>query len=120
MTGLSIPEATAALTAPGAPYEMTETDIGGVTLRVWKNAPPSLRAVLETSRGHGALPFLVYEDERLSFEEHYRRCAALARAMVERFGIRKGDRVAIAMRNFPEWSVAFWATLAVGAVAVPL
>jgi long-chain acyl-CoA synthetase len=120
MTGLSISEATAALTAPGAPFAMAEKEIGGIKLRVWRNAPPSLRAVLEASRGHGALPFLVYEDERLSYVEHYRRSAALAHTMIERFGIRKGERIAIAMRNFPEWSIAFWATVAVGAIAVPL
>ncbi|HET7593958.1 MAG TPA: AMP-binding protein, partial [Stellaceae bacterium] len=120
MAGLSIADAVAALTAPGAPFEMEERDIGALRTRVWKNAPGSLRAVLEASRAHGDLPFLVYEDERVSFAEHYRRCAALAHALVTRYGIRKGDRVAIAMRNFPEWSVAFWAAAAVGAVVVPL
>ncbi|HJT08888.1 MAG TPA: class I adenylate-forming enzyme family protein, partial [Stellaceae bacterium] len=99
---------------------MEERDIGGLRTRVWKNAPPSLRAVLEASRAHGDLPFLVYEDERLTFAEHYRRCAALATALRERYGIAKGDRVAIAMRNFPEWSVAFWAAAAIGAIVVPL
>jgi len=118
--GLSIADAVAALTAPGAPFEMEERDIGGLATRVWKNAPRSLRAVLEASRAHGDLPFLVYEDERLSFAEHYLRCAALARALTERYGIAKGDRVAIAMRNFPEWSVAFWAAAAIGAIVVPL
>ena len=118
--GLSIVDAVAALTAPGAPFEMEERNIGGLATRVWKNAPPSLRAVLEASRAHGDLTFLVYEDERLTFAEHYRRCAALARALRERYGIAKGDRVAIAMRNFPEWSVAFWATAAIGAIIVPL
>ena len=120
MAGLSIAEAVAALTAPGAPFEMEEKDIRGLRTRVWKNAPASLRAVLEGSRAHGDLPFLVYENERLTFAEHYRRCAALARALSERYGIRKGDRVAIAMRNFPEWSVAFWAAAALGAIVVPL
>ena len=65
-------------------------------------------------------PFLVYEDERLTFDEHYRRCAAFAHALAERYGVGKGDRVAIAMRNFPEWSVAFWAAAALGAIVVPL
>jgi long-chain acyl-CoA synthetase len=120
MTGMTIAEATAALTAPGAPYAMEEREIDGVALRVWQNAPPSLRAVLEESRGHDALPFLVYEDEHLSYAEHYRRCAALAQTLVGRFGIKKGERVAIAMRNFPEWPVAFWAAAAIGAVVVPL
>jgi long-chain acyl-CoA synthetase len=120
LAGLSIADAVAALTAPGAAFEMEERDIGGLATRVWKNAPRSLRAVLEASRTHGELPFLVYEDERLTFAEHYRRCAALAHALRQRYGIAKGDRVAIAMRNFPEWSVAFWAAAAIGAIVVPL
>jgi long-chain acyl-CoA synthetase len=120
MAGLSIAEAVAALTAPGAPFELEEKIIRGMPTRVWKNAPASLRAVFEASAAHGDLPFLIYEDERLSFAEHYRQVAALALVFVTRFGVRKGDRVAIAMRNFPEWSVAFWAAAAVGAVVVPL
>ena len=38
----------------------------------------------------------------------------------DRQPLRPGDRVAIATRNFPEWVVAFWASQAIGAVAVPL
>ncbi len=120
MRGLSIAASVAALTAPGAPFEMEEKVISGIATRVWKNAPPSLRAVFEASRAQGDRPFLVYEAERLSYAEHYRKAAALARAFAFRFGIRKGDRVAIAMRNFPEWSIAFWAAAAAGAVVVPL
>jgi long-chain acyl-CoA synthetase len=120
MAGLAIAEAVAALTAPGAPFEIEERVIRGIRTRVWKNAPPSLRAVFEGSAAHGNLPFLVYEDARLTFAEHYRRVAALAQLFVNRFGVEKGDRVAIAMRNFPEWSVAFWAAAAVGAIVVPL
>jgi long-chain acyl-CoA synthetase len=120
MAGMSLVDAVAALTAPGAPFEMEERTIFDVPTRVWKNAPSSLRAILEASREHGDCTFIVYEDERLSFAEHYRQSAILAGRLVRQFGIRKGDRVAIAMRNFPEWSVAFWAAAAIGAIAVPL
>jgi long-chain acyl-CoA synthetase len=116
----SIEEVHQTLTGPGAPFEVVEEEIRGVPTRVWKNAPPSLRSILDTSRLHGDKTFLVYEDERLSFEEHYRAAATLARRLVEDWGVRKGDRIAIAMRNYPEWSIAFWATAAAGAVAVPL
>ena len=44
----------------------------------------------------------------------------MAQALRTRYGIRKGDRVAIAMRNLPEWSVAFWAITGIGAIVVPL
>ncbi|MEV5831704.1 AMP-binding protein [Spirillospora sp. NPDC052242] len=116
----SIAEVRAAMTAPGQPFEMDEIDIRGVRTRVWKHAPPTLRDVLETSRAHGDADFIVYEDDRLTFTDHYARAAAFARVLIERYGVRKGDRVAIAMRNYPQWSVAFFGAAAAGAVAVPL
>ncbi len=116
----SIAEVTARLTAPGEPFEMDEVVIRGVPTRVWKHAPATLRQVLESSRAHGDRDFIVYEDDRLSFEQHFRAAATLAHRLVGRFGVRPGDRVAIAMRNFPEWSLAFWAATSAGAVVVPL
>jgi long-chain acyl-CoA synthetase len=64
---MSIAEANATLTAAGQLFEMQELDIRGVTTRTWKNAPPSLRAVIDMSLGHGDAVFLVYEDERTTF-----------------------------------------------------
>ena len=117
---MSIAETRAALTAPGAPFEMAELEIRGIRTRTWKNAPPNLRTVLLQGRVHGDAPFIVYEDERLTYAAHDRAVSALARMLIDRFRIAKGDRVAIAMRNFPEWSIAFWAAAAIGAVVVPL
>jgi long-chain acyl-CoA synthetase len=119
-TQASIAEIHARLTAPGQPLEMEERLIRGVPTRVWKNAPPTLAAVLELSRSHGEADFMVYEDDRWSFERHFLACAHLADILKDRYDVKKGDRVAIAMRNFPEWSVAFWASAAIGAVVVPL
>ena len=116
----SIADVTAALTAPGQLFEMEEVVIEGRPTRTWKNAPPSLRAVLESSRAHGAADLLVYENDHLSFEAHFRAAATLAHRLVDEYGVRPGDRVAIAMRNFPEWSIAFWAAASINAVVVPL
>ncbi len=113
-------EVTARLTGPGQPFEIEVVDVRGIPTRTWKTAPPTLRAVLELSASHGDADFLVYEDERITFAEHYAAVATLAHALTERFGVGHGDRVAIAMRNLPEWVIAFWATIAVGAIAVPL
>src|SRR3954449_147148 len=118
--GMTIAEATEVLTAQGQIFEVGEETVRGIPMKVWKNAPPSLRAVLEMSRGHGDKTFLVYEDERMTFEEHFRAAAHLATKLVNDYGVKKGDRVAIAMRNFPEWPVAFWAAAVAGAVVVPL
>ena len=116
----SIAEVHAGLTAPGEPFEIADTTVRGVPTRVWKHAPTSLATILTQSRAHGDLDFFVYEQEHWTFEGHYRGAAKLAHALVERFGVQKGDRVAVAMRNLPEWSVAFWAAAAAGAVVVPL
>ncbi|HEY6472884.1 MAG TPA: class I adenylate-forming enzyme family protein [Acidimicrobiales bacterium] len=117
---ISLAEATAQLTGPGQIFEMEELDVRGIPTRTWKNAPPTMRAVFDMSVAHGDATFLVYEDERISFAEHYRMAAALAHRLRDTFGVEKGDRVAIVMRNIPEWVVAFWGATLAGAVVVPL
>ncbi len=116
----SVAETHAALTAAPSMFEMEEADVFGTRLRTWKHAPASLRVILEASRARGDAPFIVYEDETLTFDQHFRAAAHLATLLVDRYGVEKGDRVAVVMRNFPEWSIAFWAAAAAGAVVVPL
>src|ERR1700722_15913938 len=101
---MSIAEANHIITGSGMPCEMEELVIRGVPTRVWKNLPPSLRSVAEASRAHGDRIFLVHEDERISYEAFFRTVAAFAHELVEA-GVVKGDRVAIIMRNIPEWPV---------------
>ena len=114
-------EIDATLTAPGQFFEIDEIEIRGVPTRVWKHTPRSLRDVLEQSRTQGGdTAFLVLGAERLTHFEHHARVAAFARRLVDDFGVSPGDRVVIAMRNYPEWSLAFFAAAAIGAVAVPL
>ncbi|MEA2620586.1 MAG: steroid-24-oyl-CoA synthetase [Chloroflexota bacterium] len=103
----------------GDPFEIDTVDIRGVPTRVFTHAPPSLRAVWEASAAHGDNVYLVYGDERTTFADAHRQVRVLAGWLVDQ-GVTKGDRVAIATRNYPEWAIAFWATQAVGAVAVPL
>ncbi len=93
--------------------------IRGVPTRVWKNAPPSLAFLARHSRIHGERLFTIYEDERVGFEASFRATAALAAELARR-GVGKGDRVAIAMANLPEWPAAFFAIVSLGAIAVPL
>ena len=39
-------------------------------------------------------------------------------AWLERQGVGPGDRVAVAMRNYPEWMLAYWAVVSMGATVV--
>src|SRR5665213_3475900 len=95
-------EVTAILTAPGGSFEMEEVAIRGIPTRTWRTAPASLRAVFELSALHGDKDFLVYEDERVTFEQNFRTVAALGHQLVDRFGVPPGDRVAIAIRKLPD------------------
>jgi len=116
---MSIQQAYALITQPGTPGEMEEVEIRGVKTRTWKNAPPTLRDTLLVGRTHGEKIFLVHEDERVSFEAFYRAVTHMA-AELEAAGVQKGDRVAIVMRNLPEWPVAFYGALSLGAIVTPL
>jgi long-chain acyl-CoA synthetase len=108
----------AELTAVG-PFELVRDESAGYPQRIYRQAPTSLRDVLIASAAHGDRPFLIWGEEVLTFAEHAARAAALARFLRAR-GVGRGDRVAVGMRNYPEWSVAFWACQAIGAIAVAL
>ena len=116
---LSLAEAQARLTGPGAPFEIVEAEVRGERQRVWKNAPATLREVFLGGRAHGAKTFLVHEGERATYDA-FSRAAVLFANELQALGVAKGDRVAIGMRNLPEWPVAFFGALLAGAIAVPL
>ena len=110
-------EAWTRLTAHGQPYEVERVLVRGIEVLSYVKAPLSLRDVWLDSAKFEASPYLVYEQERLSYAETHRQVGALARTLANR-GVRPGDRVAIAMRNYPEWMIAYWAVTGMGAVVV--
>ncbi len=116
---MSVADVRAALTAPGAMFEMETAQIRGIETRVWKNAPPSLRFLIDAARAHDDKIFVIYEDERVTYRATVRAVAALG-AYLRSIGVEKGDRVALVMRNLPEWPVCFFAALSIGAIIVPL
>jgi long-chain acyl-CoA synthetase len=113
-------DALAWLTGPGAPFELVTVPVAGRPTRVFRTAPPSLRALFDSARARSDATFLVYEDERRSFGDVMAEVDGLAAALAGRFGVRPGDRVAIAMRNYPEWVSSFAAITSIGAIAVCL
>ena len=104
------------LTGPGAPFELGGNEAEGFH---YLGAPQTLKDALDAGRAHGDREFLVYEGERRSFSDLFAEADALAAAMQAQ-GVSKGDRVAIAMRNYPEWMAAFIAIPSIGAVVVPV
>ncbi|MFN3524288.1 MAG: class I adenylate-forming enzyme family protein [Phenylobacterium sp.] len=110
-------KAWAELTAPGAPFEIVEVEVRGQMLRCYKNAPPNIRAFWLSTAAFGDRPYLVYQDERITYAEAHAKVASIANWLVSK-GVGHGDRVAIAMRNYPEWLLIYWACVSIGVAAV--
>ena len=111
----------AAITAPGGPLGVGTADLRGTSLPVFGAAPPSLREFFATFfAANAAKEFLVFGEERLSFAEVHARGRAFAAMLQHRHGVAKGDRVAIAMRNYPDWIIAFIGVIELGAIAIPM
>ena len=106
------------LTAPGAQFATTTIDVRGVPIKVFESALPSMRTVWELAHGYGDRDYVVYEDERFTFAEADAIIRALAARLVDEHGVQPGDRVALAMRNYPEWVFGYWATISIGAAVV--
>jgi acyl-CoA synthetase (AMP-forming)/AMP-acid ligase II len=111
-------EVVAQLVASG-PFEIIDDHAQGYLQKVYRNAPASFRDLLLTTRQFDDRVFLVYGDEEVTYREHFGKVAALAHHLVDA-GVSKGDRIAIGMRNYPEWVMSFWACQAIGAVAVAI
>jgi long-chain acyl-CoA synthetase len=111
-------EAIEQLTAAGSAFETHRISVGGVEVTAFKKAPNNLRDVFNSSRARGEAIFLVYEDERWTFAQTMSHVDAIAAMLVHKYGVKKGDRVAIAMRNYPEWVMSFAAILSIGAISV--
>ncbi|MFJ8075341.1 class I adenylate-forming enzyme family protein [Streptomyces sp. NPDC096176] len=107
----------ASLTAPGAPFAVERGEDGGLR---YVNGPRTLREFVEATWAFGERPFLVAESGTYTYGEFFAAASALARRFVDTYGLRPGDRAAVAMRNHPEWQIAFWAAQLAGLVAVPL
>ncbi len=110
--------ALASLTGPGAPFGWTVQEVDGVPVRLYDNAVPDMRAVWAMSAAHGDKDYLVYGDERYSYADAHTRVRALAHSLRNDYGVGPGTRVALSMRNYPEWVLSHWAALSLGAAVV--
>ena len=111
----------AQLTSQGAPFEVQQVTLSdGRSVAAYRNAFQNLAQVIDAGRVHGAAEFMVYGEDRWTFDRFFAAADALASRLQKQCGIKPGDRVAIAMRNRPEWAVAFAAIALLGAVPVPL
>ena len=107
----------AELTAPGAPFEIVTQEVLGAPIRTFRNAPPNVKALWLSTVQFAERDYLVYGDERITYGEAHRQVASIANWLMSR-GVQPGDRVAIAMRNYPEWMLIYWACACTGVACV--
>jgi long-chain acyl-CoA synthetase len=108
------------LTAAGAPFELVEVEVDGRQFPAYRHAAATLPDLVNAARVHGERPFIVYQGETWTFARVFAEADALAAALREDLGVQPGDRVVIAMRNRPEWAVAFLGVVLAGAVPAPV
>jgi len=107
----------ASMTAPDQMFAITETEVHGNRMKTWANAPGSLRDLWLSTSVHGEKDYLVFGDERWTYNQAQDQVARIANWLTSQ-GIKQHDRVAIAMRNYPEWLLCYWAIASIGAVTV--
>lgn len=107
----------AELTGPGGAFEIVEMDVNGHWIRGFKNAPPSVREVWLATLQFAQRDYLVYQDERITYGEAHQLTASIASWLMAQ-GVAPGDRIAIAMRNYPEWMLIYWAACSIGVAVV--
>ena len=105
------------LTGIGGPFEIVESEVLGNRIRIYKNAPLSVREVWLSTIQFAERPYLIYGDERLTYADAHERVNSVASWLAAQ-GVKPGDRVAIAMRNYPEWMLIYWACVSSGITVV--
>lgn len=105
------------MTAPGRTFSLAQTTVRGIPMRYWESAPANLREFWLNTAGHGDKDYLIYEDERLTYTAAHDLVARVSNWFHQQ-GVGSGDRVAIAMRNYPEWMLSYWAITCTGAASV--
>ena len=117
MPDTALAQVWAELTAPGAPFEIERVPVRGQSLLAYRNAPATVRDFWRSTRAFDARDYLVWYDERWTYARAHAEVDRVAAWLASR-GVSPGDRVAVAMRNFPEWMLAYWACAVVGAACV--
>ena len=115
------PQAQAALTGPGAPFEIVTEPVLGHDHQVFARRPRTLRQLLDGQAASTPdLPFLIAPDRQWTHREAQADIDATAVLLSERYGVTAGDRVAIVAANHAEYAILMWATITLGAIVTSL
>ncbi len=105
-----------------AKFEVVETVTpeGRVEL-AYANRPKNLEEMLSnTVSKYGDKEALITENERITYKQFASAVENMASALYHKYGVRKGDRIALLLSNGTEIVVSFFALAKIGAITVTL
>ena len=119
MAAMTLADATQHVISTDPRFAVTTAEVRGVDYKVFENAPETLRDFVDFgAEAHQGREYIVYEGERIAYEDWRRDVRRIANALRSEYGVEPGARVAIAMRNYPEFLTLFMGIAAAGGVAV--
>ncbi|RLG61948.1 long-chain fatty acid--CoA ligase [Candidatus Geothermarchaeota archaeon] len=65
-------------------------------------------------------PAMIFMGRKITYREFYEDSERFGRALVDKFNIKKGDKVAIYLPNTPQFAIAFYGAIKVGAIVTPM
>lgn len=118
---MTVEQATQHLIENDPAFELTEITLNGIRYKAFRNIPETVSDLMEQgmlAHDDGAAPYLFFEDEHWSYGAFCNEVRHMAGVLHDTLGVRRGDRVALVMRNFPELPILTLAVASLGATAV--
>ena len=83
-------------------FQTENVEIRGTIYKAFNKVPADLKELLEYGKKVREWEeFIVYEKEKISYLDFCNQVSKLSAFLQKEVGIKKGDKVAIAMRNYP-------------------
>ena len=100
-------------------FQTENVEIRGTIYKAFNKVPADLKELLEYGRKVREWEeFIVYEKEKISYLDFCNQVSKLSSFLQKEVGIKKGDKVAIAMRNYPEYLIILMAVASIGGIVV--
>ncbi|KIN70219.1 AMP-dependent synthetase and ligase [Sulfitobacter noctilucicola] len=121
MTAMTPEAAVQHVVSTNPTFAVHNITVRGVSIKAFKNIPgtvPGLLAAGWAQHGDGQLEYIAYENESWTYAEFTASVYRLGHALRDDLGMKSGDRIAIAMRNYPELLMLVLAVSSIGGVVV--
>ena len=100
-------------------FQTENVEIRGTIYKAFNKVPADLKELLEYGKKVREWEeFIVYEKEKISYLDFCNQVSKLSSFLQKEVGIKKGDKVAIAMRNYPEYLIILMAVASIGGIVV--